>query len=616
MRVHRRLRALAPSAEKEKTPKKQCIFQLEGIARVVSDSNFLENLLMVNLVEGCYLNLSRKKFLCEECGLLGTKLISFWLNMQGLNMHLDKINVCKRRVEAAVADFHGLSSFSVGMGVDDKMHPQTAIQKEVNGHGMAQPVDDQLSDSSANVTRTDPANNKSTEGLQHSNSFLRGKEAEPMAHRQVIIPCSNCGFRLETGGKQRTNEHVNSLEARNSNGHLLNPTNSKAGSVSQVQHRNMVVGANPVDNSAGSSSDALMEACPASFQFFVTSEEGINLYVDLTLSPSEWVKRLKDEVCMYRKVHHSESRVLHRELGCLGDGDEFIKTSMAERPETSLQDKGVERNIDSVCVRSLLSTTGIENSHCGAHNMDETNEPSSSTPVVMSGHSDEAKRVVSSSSGKPDSDVQSEVGPVCILPQSLPGTSVKMATSMDGLHCPSSLECRTSKSASVYHKNAEARIVGVSSMVSGVSEKSSLPYFGAAHEEISSPRDSSCLEKHGEVCQGSSASGATEMHLAGGIHGSGSSTYINHLVDQPKLDSPPDGVEVGNTQSAGHQPVVGRCCGQGSPGADDQISAFAEEQWSSARLTDIADKAQGIQADFPISMEERGAVVNEKESSE
>lgn len=435
-----------------------------------------------------------------------------------------------------------------------------------------------LSDSSANVIHTDPANNKSTEGLQCSNSFLRNKEAEPMAHHQAIVPCTNYGFRQETGGKQRTNELVNSLEVRNSNGHLLNPTNGKAGTVPQVQHKNMGVGANPADNSAGSSSEASMEASPASLQFFVTSEEGINLYVDLTLSPSDWVKRLKDEVCMYRKVHHTESRVLHRELGCLGDGDEFIKTSMAVCPDTSLQDKGVERNVDSVPLRSSLSSIGIENSHCGAHNSDETNEPSSSTPIGMSGHSDEAKRMVSSSSGKPDSDVQSEVGPISELPQSSPATSVKMAPSMDGLHCPNSLECRTSKSTSIYSKNAEARIVGVSSMVSGVSEKSSLPSFGAAQEDISSLHDRGCLEKRGEVCQGSSASGATEMHLARGIHGSGSSTSLNHLVDQPKLDSPPDGLDVSKTQSAEFQPILGRCCSRGSPDADDQVSAFPEEQ--------------------------------------
>lgn len=38
-------------------------------------------------------------------------------------------------------------------------------------------------------------------------------------------------------------------------------------------------------------------ARPASFQFFVTSDEGINLFVDLNSGPADWVLSLKDEIC-------------------------------------------------------------------------------------------------------------------------------------------------------------------------------------------------------------------------------------------------------------------------------------------------------------------------------
>jgi hypothetical protein len=37
---------------------------------------------------------------------------------------------------------------------------------------------------------------------------------------------------------------------------------------------------------------------PASFQFFVASEEGINLFVDLNSAPSDWVHSLKGGICM------------------------------------------------------------------------------------------------------------------------------------------------------------------------------------------------------------------------------------------------------------------------------------------------------------------------------
>ncbi|KAJ3687781.1 hypothetical protein LUZ61_016945 [Rhynchospora tenuis] len=48
---------------------------------------------------------------------------------------------------------------------------------------------------------------------------------------------------------------------------------------------------------AESSTIAETSARPASFQFFVTSEEGINLFVDLNSGPSDWVQSFNDEIC-------------------------------------------------------------------------------------------------------------------------------------------------------------------------------------------------------------------------------------------------------------------------------------------------------------------------------
>ncbi|KAF3336595.1 hypothetical protein FCM35_KLT19181 [Carex littledalei] len=47
-------------------------------------------------------------------------------------------------------------------------------------------------------------------------------------------------------------------------------------------------------------------ARPASFQLFVASDEGINLFVDLNSGPSDWAQTMKDEICM-NPITHSAS---------------------------------------------------------------------------------------------------------------------------------------------------------------------------------------------------------------------------------------------------------------------------------------------------------------------
>ncbi|XP_020527637.1 uncharacterized protein LOC110007899 isoform X1 [Amborella trichopoda] len=78
------------------------------------------------------------------------------------------------------------------------------------------------------------------------------------------------------------------------------------------------------DESTQGVHDQSVEGCQGSFQFFVRSEEGINLYVDLNSSPADWIKKLKDEVHIYQQMHYHkpwahEPRNL--EDICHGSGD-------------------------------------------------------------------------------------------------------------------------------------------------------------------------------------------------------------------------------------------------------------------------------------------------------
>lgn len=64
----------------------------------------------------------------------------------------------------------------------------------------------------------------------------------------------------------------------------------------------------------------------SSFEFYVRSEEGINLYVDLNSSPSDWTKRFKNEVHICENIQSNKCQNLHQDVGC-GEGDKELKHS-------------------------------------------------------------------------------------------------------------------------------------------------------------------------------------------------------------------------------------------------------------------------------------------------
>ncbi|KAL4289623.1 hypothetical protein GQ457_14G000470 [Hibiscus cannabinus] len=100
----------------------------------------------------------------------------------------------------------------------------------------------------------------------------------------------------------------------------------KMNDVPQIEHKDVNVSA--YSNEAGfHSSINTSTVSSSSFQFHVSSEEGINLYVDLNSNPSEWIEKLKSEVSICQNMSHGKSQSFHDGLGHFGESSKQLKSS-------------------------------------------------------------------------------------------------------------------------------------------------------------------------------------------------------------------------------------------------------------------------------------------------
>lgn len=72
-------------------------------------------------------------------------------------------------------------------------------------------------------------------------------------------------------------------------------------------------------NGLASSMTASKEVTTPSFEFYVSSGDGINLFVDMDSSLSDWMKKLEDGVCLCQKPHNNNWRSFRQELANLKD---------------------------------------------------------------------------------------------------------------------------------------------------------------------------------------------------------------------------------------------------------------------------------------------------------
>ncbi|MED6107893.1 hypothetical protein PIB30_018345 [Stylosanthes scabra] len=77
-------------------------------------------------------------------------------------------------------------------------------------------------------------------------------------------------------------------------------------------------GAPYVDKDFASLIKEAAEVTPSSFEFYVWSDKGINLHVDLNSSPSDWTNRFRNEVQVSETMYGNKSWSLRQDLACLG----------------------------------------------------------------------------------------------------------------------------------------------------------------------------------------------------------------------------------------------------------------------------------------------------------
>lgn len=92
------------------------------------------------------------------------------------------------------------------------------------------------------------------------------------------------------------------------------------------------------DSKEDASASALHSRPVSSFEFSVTSEEGINLYVDMNSSLVDWHKKLENGMCICRCVEESEPQSFREQLLYLGNSRKEAHDSFGWKSENRIKD--------------------------------------------------------------------------------------------------------------------------------------------------------------------------------------------------------------------------------------------------------------------------------------
>ncbi|KAL3506722.1 hypothetical protein ACH5RR_032104 [Cinchona calisaya] len=105
------------------------------------------------------------------------------------------------------------------------------------------------------------------------------------------------------------------------------------------------------------------------FEFSVTSEEGINLFVDISSSSLDWSKRLKNEVCLCQAFQENKFQSFRQELEYLQKNCKQVNSSFiynrnsrsrmeTDRANTDLSPDSFNRENDHLVVKSTDADNG------------------------------------------------------------------------------------------------------------------------------------------------------------------------------------------------------------------------------------------------------------------
>ncbi|KAI4324308.1 hypothetical protein L6164_023860 [Bauhinia variegata] len=111
----------------------------------------------------------------------------------------------------------------------------------------------------------------------------------------------------------------NKLSGRSPKGQSGIARNSRVKKVHKNNHGAIQVDVPSVAKNSTSLKSAT-EVPPSTFQFYVSSDEGIHLYVDLNSCPSDFTNRFRSEFNITEVFYRKGSKSLWQDLGCLGEG--------------------------------------------------------------------------------------------------------------------------------------------------------------------------------------------------------------------------------------------------------------------------------------------------------
>ncbi|XP_072972340.1 uncharacterized protein [Typha angustifolia] len=264
-------------------------------------------------------------------------------------------------------------------GINKKLHHDRAQLQMGISSQMVKGAPEKAFDTAANVVFPFCMNNETEEGFGSSTSRpgimgnIRSRSAadvqnNPAARRQ--------GFEYHDGTV--CNGFEKHLEPSNSGQNLLNHSVSVNGTcnMAPMQYRHKKVGECFTESDLVSSDEITEKATP-SLQFFVMSEEGINLFVDLNSTPSAWINSLKDEVCIHPRSQHSAQGNLSNFVDIF---DDHRKILPSECTVVDLQNKAAEQT--SQCTNSSLSSAISENCQSKGYPPDATAVTSGSSVLT------------------------------------------------------------------------------------------------------------------------------------------------------------------------------------------------------------------------------------------
>lgn len=125
------------------------------------------------------------------------------------------------------------------------------------------------------------------------------------------------------------------LRSCSSESHLNSLRNGLVEVIPDLKHRD-------IDNAVCSAKNDFPSpiAPSSSFEFYVSMDEGINLFVDLNSSSSEWAQKFKNEVRICENVPSNMSWNLHQDLHCLEEGDKEVGTSFIWNLDACQREEG------------------------------------------------------------------------------------------------------------------------------------------------------------------------------------------------------------------------------------------------------------------------------------